>query len=165
MSSWKAVWSDGLPAELLKTDHPVFAQCFHNILVNVWVIGEAPQQWKDAITNVLHKKKDQTDCNNYRGISPVAHAGKVLLKIVACRLSNYCETEGLRPEEQCDFRPARSTMDMLFVVRRLQELGRQREIPLCVCFIDLRKAYDSVNRELLWKELTRSGVKVNRTKY
>ena len=47
---------------------------------------------------------------------------------------------------------------MLFVVRRLQELGRQRKIPLHVCFIDLQKAYDSVDRELLWEVLTRFGV-------
>ncbi len=49
MPNWKAVGPDGLPAELLKIDHPAFAQCFHNILVNVWLTGEVPQQWKDAI--------------------------------------------------------------------------------------------------------------------
>ena len=47
---------------------------------------------------------------------------------------------------------------MLFVVRRLQELGRQRKIPLYMCFVDLQKAYDSVDRELLWKVLARAGV-------
>ena len=48
--------------------------------VYVWVTGEAPQQWKDAIVKVLHKKKHQTDCNNHRGISLVAHAGKRVVK-------------------------------------------------------------------------------------
>ena len=82
----------------------------------------------------------------------------ILLKMVASRLSNYCEAEGILPEEQCGFRPARSTVDMLFVVRRLQELGRARRIPLYMCFIDLQKAYDSVDRELLWVVLARFGV-------
>ena len=46
---------------------------------------------------------------------------------------------------------------MLFVVRRLQELGRARRIPLYMCFIDLQEC-DSVDRELLWVVLARFGV-------
>ena len=158
MPNWKAVGPDSLPAELLKLDHPEFIRYLHNLLVNVWRTGDVPQQWKDATIKVLHKKKDRSDCNNYRGISLVAHSGKVLLKMVASRLSNYCEAEGILPEEQCGFRPARSTVDMLFVVRRLQELGRAKQIPLYMCFIDLQKAYDSVDRELLWVVLARFGI-------
>ena len=78
-----------------------------------------PQEWKDAIIMVLHKKKDRTECGNYRGISMVAHAGKILLKIIAGRLSEYCERVGILPEEQSGFQPNRSTTDMMFVIRRL----------------------------------------------
>ena len=69
--------------------------------------------------------------------------------MVAFRLSNYCEAEGIFPEERCAFCPARLTVDMLFVVRRLQELGRDRKVPLYMCFIDLQKAFDAVDLELL----------------
>ena len=132
----------------MKLDHPEFIRHFHHLFVNVWSTGEVPQQWKDATIEVLHKKKDRSDCNNYREISLVAHSGKVLLKMVASRLSNHCEAKRILPEQQCGFRPARSTIDTLFV-RRLQELRRARKIPLFMCFIDLQKAHDSVNRELL----------------
>ena len=107
---------------------------------------------------VLNKKKDRTECGNYRGISLVAHAGKVLLKITARRLSEYCERVGILPEEQSGFRPNHSTTDVMFVIRRLQELGRKKQIPLYVYFIDLTKAYDSVDRTLLWTVLARFGV-------
>ena len=73
-------------------------------------------------------------------------------------LSNYREAEGILPEEQCGFRPARSTIDTPFVVRRQQELGRARKAPLYMCFIDLQKAYDSVDREMLWVVIARFGV-------
>ena len=93
--------------------------------------GDVPQQWKDAIIKVLHKKKDRTECGNYRGISLVAHAGKILLKIIARRLSDHCERLGVLLEEQSGFRPNRSTTDMMFVIR-LQELARKKRIPVRV---------------------------------
>ena len=49
-----------------------------------------PQQWKDAIIMVLHKNEDRTECGNYRGISLVAYAGKILLKTIVRRLNDYC---------------------------------------------------------------------------
>ena len=47
---------------------------------------------------------------------------------------------------------------MMFVIRRLQELARKKRISLYVCFIDLTKAYDSMDRTLLWTVLARFGV-------
>ena len=68
---------------------------------------------------VLHKKNDRTECGNYRGISLVAHASKILLKIIARRLSeNYDRVEILQ-ERQSGYRPNRSATDMMFVIRRL----------------------------------------------
>ena len=88
----------------------------------------------------------------------MAYAGKLLLKTVANRLGGFCEKAGILPEEQCGFRPQRLTTDIMFVVRRLQELGRTSNTSLEICFIDLAKAYDSVVCVLLWKALARFGV-------
>ena len=98
------------------------------------------------------------ECGNYRGISLVSHAGKVFLKMIARRLSTYCEVKGLLPEDQCGFRPDRSTMDMMFVMRRLQKIGRKARVSLFMYFINLQKAYDAHRLTLLWQVLTRIGV-------
>ena len=74
--------------------------------------------------------------------------------------SEYCERVGILPE-QSGFRPNRSTTDMMFVIRRLQELTRKKRIPLYVCFIDLTKAYDSVDQTLLCTVLDRFGLPQN----
>ena len=162
MTNWTATGPDSLPVKLLKLDdptrEPVVRKHFHVIFVRVWRGEKIPQEWKYATVKVLHKKSDRSDCNNFRGIPLVSHAGKVLLKIVANRLSDFYEAQQILPEEQCGFRPARSTIYMLFVVRRLQDLGRQRKIPLYMCFVDLQKAYASADRELLWEVLDRAGV-------
>ena len=115
-----------------------------------------PQEGKDATIIVLHK--DRTECGNCRGISFVAHACKVLAKVIANRLSDYCERKGSLPEEQCGFRPQRSTIDMIFVVRRLHQLARKKSTPLYMRFVDLTKAYDSVHRTLLSTVLARFDV-------
>ena len=95
----------------------------HRLINLIWRAGKVPQQWKDVVITVLHKKGDKRECGNHRDISLVSHAGKVLLKVVAKRRGAYCEAKGLLPEEQCGFRPDRSTTDILFVVRMLQEIG------------------------------------------
>ena len=83
VANWKAPGADSLPVELLKLDdpirEPVVLKHFRAILVRVWRGEEIPQEWKDATIKVLHKKSDRSDCNNFRGISLVSHAGKVLL--------------------------------------------------------------------------------------
>ena len=50
---------------------------------------------------------------------------------------------------------------MMFVIRRLQELARKKQIALHACFIDFAKAYESVDRTLLWTVLARFGVPQN----
>ena len=161
MANKKAVGPDGLPAELLKLglqqDRTILLE-FRRLTTLIWREGKVPQQGKDAVIAVLHKKGDKTECGNYRGISLVSHAGNVFFKVVARRLSAYCEAKGLLPEEQCGVRPNRSTTGMMFVVRRLQEIGRKAGVSLFMCFIDLQKAYDTIDRALLWEVLTRIGV-------
>ena len=143
LANGKAVGLDGVSVELFKitlNGDPALRRRLLDIVIRIWRGGEVSQQWKDAIIMVLHKKKDRTECGNYRGISLVAHGDKILLKIIARRLSEYCERVGILPEEQSGFRPNCSTTDMMFVIRRLQELARKKRIPLYVCFIDLTKA-------------------------
>ena len=125
LANGNAVGPDGVSVELFKitlNGDPALRRRLLVIVVRIWGGGgggEVPQEWKDAIIMVLHKKKDRTECGNYRGISMVAHAGKILLKIIARRLSEYCERVGILPEEQSGFRPNRSTTYMMFVIRRL----------------------------------------------
>ena len=152
LANGKAVGSDEVSVELFKitlNGNPALRWRLFDIVVRIWSGGEVPQQWKDASIMVLHKKKDRTECGNYRGILLVAHAGKILPKFIARRSSEYCERVGILPEEPSGFQPNRSTTDMMFVIRRIQELARKKRIPLYVCFVDLTKAYDSVDRTLL----------------
>ena len=54
--------------------------------------------------------------------------------------------------------PDRSIMDMMFVVRRLQEIDRKVTVSFFVCFLDLQKANNTIDRTLLWKVFSCIGV-------
>ena len=64
-----------------------------------------------------------------------------------CVTSN---SENTLPDSQCGFRPGRSTVDMVFTVRQIQEKCTEQQMDLFACFIDLTKALNTVNREALW---------------
>ena len=118
--------------------------------------GTVPQEFKDAKITTLYKQKgDRGDCNNYRGISLLSVTGKVIAKLVLNRLHKLAEE--LYPESQCGFRPGRSTTDMIFCVRQLMEKSREQRQPLHIAFIDLTKAFDLVDRDSLFKVLSKSG--------
>ena len=57
-------------------------------------------------------------------------------------------------ESQCEYRPGRSTEDLIFVMRQLCE----KNTPMYAVFVDFTKAFDSVDRGLLWKVLACQGV-------
>ena len=148
---------DGFPVELLKLglqqDRTIFLE-FHRLITLIWREERIPQhsneKTEDVVIIVLYKKGNKMECGNCRGISLVSHMGKVHLKVVATRLSADCEAKGLLPEEQCGFRPDRSTTDMMFVGRRLPEIGRKAGVSLFMYFIDLQKAYDTIERNVPW---------------
>ena len=130
LENGKTIGPDGVSVELFKVTldgDPALRRRLLDIVVCFWRRGEVPQQWKYAIIMILRKKKDRIECGNYRSISLVVHAGKNLLKIIARRLSEYCERVGILPGEQGGFRPNRPTTDMMFVVRRLQELAQKKQ--------------------------------------
>ena len=161
MINAKTVGPNELPVEFFKlgsNNDPTLLREVHREIKLMWYRRKVPQRWRGAVIQLLHKKKDRTECINYRAISLVARAGKVLLKIIATRLSAYYEAKELLSEEQCGFRPHRSTTDIIFMVRRREALGTKARTPPFLCLTDLQKTYDSVDRTPLWQVISCFGV-------
>ena len=111
---------------------------------------------RDANIVTLYKNKgDRGDCNNYHGISLLNIVSKLFAKVVLMKLRVLAER--IYPESQCKFRAKRTTVDMIFSLRQLQEKCREQRKPLYVAFIDLNKAFDLVSRDGLFKILDKIG--------
>ena len=81
-------------------------------------------------------------------------ASKIVGKAILNRLKHVLDTQ--LEENQCGFHPKRGCCDQIYVARMLIQKAREFNRPLYFCFIDLQKAYDSINREALWQSLRRS---------
>nr|VZH90231.1 unnamed protein product [Spirometra erinaceieuropaei] len=157
LSSGKAPGSDAIPAEVYKHGGPQLMDHLTALFQEMWRQGEVPQDFKDATVVHLYKRKGNRQvCDNHRGISLLNIAGKIFARILLKRLNNHLE-QGLLPESQCGFRRHRGTTDMIFAARQLQEKCQEMRTHLYSTFVDLTKAFDTVNREGLWKIMQKFG--------
>nr|VZI32172.1 unnamed protein product [Spirometra erinaceieuropaei] len=157
LSSGKAPGSDAIPAEVYKQGGPQLMDHLTALFQEMWRQGEVPQDFKDATIVHLYKRKGNRQvCDNHRGISLLNIAGKIFARILLNRLNNHLE-QGLLPESQCGFRRHRGTTDMIFAARQLQEKCQEMRTHLYSTFVDLTKAFDTVNREGLWKIMQKFG--------
>ena len=152
----KAPGGDGIPAEVWKHGGENLSNRLHQLITKAWEEGSVPQAWKDASIVTIYKKGDRTDCGNYRGISLLSIAGKIFARILLNRLSIHITPEVV-PETQCGFRSNRSTVDMIFCLRQLQEKCIEQDRPLYMVFVDFTKAFDTVRRTGLWQLLRKYG--------
>ena len=156
LASGKAPGSDGISSDLIKHCKTTLLHSRHVLLCQCWQEGAVPQDMRDPKIITLFKNKgERSDCNNYRGISLLSVIGKVFAKVILIRLQKL--VEHVYPESQRSFRAGRSTIDMVFSLRQLQEKCRERQLPLYIAFIDLAKAFDLVSRDGLFQILPKIG--------
>lgn len=144
----KTPGKDGIQSELIKAGGQQLLDRLYNLICEVWIKKTMPHEWREAVINPIYKKGDRLDCNNYRPISILNVAYKILATILNNRLKESAEKA--IGEYQCGFRKNRSVTDQLFTLRQLQEKTKRKGITLHMLFIDYKQAYDSVRRKKLF---------------
>ena len=155
---WQGTGQGWYPLDVLKHGKQTILQLLHELLCLCWEQGHIPQDMRDANIVTLYNKKegDRTDCNNYCSISLLSIVGKVFAQVTLTRLQSLASQ--VYPESQCGFIVRRSSVDMIFSLRQLQEKCReQQQQPLFLAFVDLTKGFDLVSRSGLFKILQKIG--------
>ena len=156
----KASDEGGMVAEILKCadkDSPLREDIFQ-ILDEVWREGVCPKAWNTAIIIPLLKKGDTSIMDNYRGIALQDIVEKVFAKVIYRRLESIIDPQIY--EGQFGFRKGRGTVDAIHIIRQVLESSHEYREPLFICFVDIVKAYDSVDRNILWDALADHHVPV-----
>ena len=109
LGSIKASGGDGIPVEqfqILKDDD---VKMLHSICHQVWKSQQWSQDWKRPVFIPIPKKGNAKECSNYRTITLISHASKVMLKILQARLQQYMNCE--LSDVPAGFRKGRGTRD------------------------------------------------------
>jgi len=119
-----------------------------------------PDAWKIAKVTPIPKvsRFSNMDVSDLRPISVLSVVSKVMERIVTNRLMTVVEERGWLSDSQCGFRRRLSTLDNLSVLvdEVLKNWGERK--PTCVAFLDIKTAYDSVNRRKLMERMEQLGV-------
>ncbi|BHF65050.1 hypothetical protein SprV_0200805900 [Sparganum proliferum] len=152
----KAPGEDGKPAEIFKSFAAILAPWSHEVIERACRDEVDSDDWGLGSLVPILKKGDKTKCENYRGISLVDVAAKIIV-IVLLRRFQVVRDSRTRPN-QAGFHAGRGCADQIFTLRRILEFHHSHQQPTAVCFLDFAAAFDSVYRESLWRTMALDGV-------
>ena len=154
--SGKAPGESSITMDMIKHGGERVQQYLHRMLVKIWRTERMPDDWKEAVIIPVHKKGDKLDCKNYRGISLLEAAYKILSKILLNRLKKY--SEEIVGDHQAGFMKGRSTTDHIFVLKDVISKYWEFNKTVYILFVDFSKAYDSIARQKMWSLLNKCKI-------
>ena len=133
---------------------PVYTALFNSCIEK----GIVPHEWKSAIVSPLFKNKGvKSDMNNYRGISVLSPLSKVFEKLLNEQIVAYLDKHNILFEGQHGFRKGHSCETALHELITDINTARDKRLTSMLLFIDYRKAFDTVDSDLLLLKLFHYG--------
>ena len=126
------------------------ASCLERLFHRCIIKSYFPDALKIAKVVPLHKEGDKHEPTNYRPTSLLPTIGKIFEKLIYNRLVQFLDRYHILNEKQFGFRNKRSTVDALAtLVETIRQLWTNRIKISCCTFLDLKKAFDTVDHKLL----------------
>ena len=154
----KAIGLDKVSSRLLKDSADVNAPVLMNIINCSFRNKSFPQSWKSAKVMALFKNSDADNCDNYIPISVLPTFSKIVERAAHIQLYNHLDSNGLLYVKQFCFRRKRSTSSALLQFSDDMLQNMEDGLVTGVVFLDLQKAFDTVNHRVLLLKLRALGV-------
>ncbi|KAJ8017557.1 hypothetical protein HOLleu_44948 [Holothuria leucospilota] len=153
MSPGKSTGLDEIGCKVLKTALPVILSSLTYIINLSLKEGVFPQEWKHAKVTPIFKKGDVHDICNYRPISVLPIVSKIIERAVHKALYEYLSKNKLLCDNQSGFRPAHSCETALINMVDTWLENIDKGLYTGIILIDLSKAFDTVNHDILLNKL------------
>ena len=142
----------GMNMALLKRIITCIIKPFTYICNRSFTEGTFPEQMKTAKVIPLFKSGEKTNFTNYRPVSLLPQFSKVLEKLFCSRFTKFIERNNVLSDNQYGFRSKHSTsLALINLVEELTDSMDNKNITVGI-FIDLKKAFDTIDHELLLKK-------------
>jgi hypothetical protein len=139
MRDKKATGDDDVPGDVLKLLGEGGLRLMPQLINSIYVTGEWPRDFVEVTMIALKKKPKATKCSDHRTISIIAHAAKIVARILR-RIER--KTEDALGEDQVGFRRGKGTRDAIGMVRIISERTLVLdEASKHACFIDWKKGF------------------------
>lgn len=159
LKNGKAPGLDKIKNEFLKNLPDNCYEAITKFFNKIWETEKIPLLWSNIEMVMLPKKGNPEEPNNYRGIALLNTFSKLFTGIIANRLHRWVEDNVILLENQSGFRKGRSCIDNIFTINSLIQINlRLRKSKVYATFVDFRKAFDSVEHDILFAKLFKYGI-------
>lgn len=120
--------------------------------------GKFPESWKESLIVPVEKVSNSNKCEDFRPVNMLPLCEKILEKFVAEQFLNYLECNSLLIEEQSGFRNGHSCETAINCVVWNWKRKMDGGLSIVAVFLDLKRAFETIDREILLKKLRLYGV-------
>ena len=146
LKSRKAPGLDRINNEMLKCSYLIIPQLYLKLFNLILSSSHFPDIWCSDLITPIYKVGNRCDPGNYRGICVSSCLGKLFCSILNARLLNFCQENNILHPSQIGFQPGFRTSDHIFSLKTIidDQIGNKKNGKLFTCFVDFKKAFDSV---------------------